>query len=113
MEKDATSTTSCSKSIIKHVREAIICTFCVASSMLLSFGVYYFSIVGIVLINDEIKTDEKTFVGSVIILCCTVFFICCTFYAFKRYDTKRFIFIYVIPVTITFAITYAVDYGII
>lgn len=109
MERDAISTTNCLKSIIKHIREVITFTFCVARSILISFGAYYFYLVGIVLINDEIKTDEKTFVGSVIILCSIGFFMCCTFYFLKKYNAKRFILTYLIPVIITLAITYMLD----
>lgn len=114
MEKDVTSTINYSKSIIKYIKGIFVNVFSVACSMLLTFGVFYFILVGLLLIDgDNVKTDEKTFVGSVIIAFCAIIFVCCTFYAFKHNNIKRFIFIYAIPAILTTILSFAWDYGII
>lgn len=114
MEKDVTSTINYSKSIIKYIKGIFVNVFSIACSMLLTFGVFYFIIVGLLLIEGgNVKTDEKTFVGSVIIAFCAIIFTCCAFYAFKRNNLKRFIFIYAIPSIITIILAFAWDYGII
>lgn len=106
MEKDVINITNYLKNIIKSIKKYLINIICVLSSVVLSFGICYMIIVGIMLITDEITSDEKIVAGSIIIIFCVFVFLCCSFCFFKRCCTKRFIFAYVIPSIITYVITY-------
>lgn len=106
MEKDVTNIINYSKNIIKRIKNFLINIVCVLSSVALSFGSCYMIIVGIMLITDEITSDEKIFAGSIIIILCIFIFLCCSFYVFRKCCKKRFIFAYAIPSIITYAVTY-------